>query len=172
MIFRTLFSDSRTDSFGNLSFGFKNIGIVCSAQGCCAARGSFGTSKVSGSTIPAKTGVILFSKTGGNITITEAAENASVANISTNKLVATNDNTVKTSSNKCFVLQEKSGQMTFVKVAKNTTLAANTAYLEGSSLYSNMKLSVEGENPEVSGVENVEAENTEVEYYNLHPNYS
>ena len=57
--------------------------------------------------------------------------------------------------------------MTFVKVSKNTTVAANTAYLEGSSWYSSMKLSVDNENPEVSGVEGFEAENAEVEYYNL-----
>ena len=125
------------------------------------------TSEVSGKTIPANTGVILFSENGGNITITEAAANATVAKISTNKLIATGDNSVKTSSNKCFVLQEKSGSMTFVKVSKNTTVAANTAYLEGSSWYSSMKLSVDNENPEVSGVEGVEAENAEVEYYNL-----
>ena len=125
------------------------------------------TSEVSGKTIPANTGVILFSENGGNITITEAAADATVAKISTNKLIATGDNSVKTSSNKCFVLQEKSGSMTFVKVSKNTTVAANTAYLEGSSWYSSMKLSVDNENPEVSGVEGVEAENAEVEYYNL-----
>ena len=125
------------------------------------------TSEVSGKTIPANTGVILFSENGGNITITEAAADATVAKISTNKLIATGDNSVKTSSNKCFVLQEKSGSMTFVKVSKNTTVAANTAYLEGSSWYSSMKLSVDNENPEVSGIEGVEAENTEVEYYNL-----
>ena len=125
------------------------------------------TSEVSGKTIPANTGVILFSENGGNITITEAAADATVAKISTNKLIATGDNSVKTSSNKYFVLQEKSGSMTFVKVSKNTTVAANTAYLEGSSWYSSMKLSVDNENPEVSGVEGVEAENSEVEYYNL-----
>ena len=125
------------------------------------------TSEVSGKTIPANTGVILFSENGGNITITEAAADATVAKISTNKLIATGDNSVKTSSNKYFVLQEKSGSMTFVKVSKNTTVAANTAYLEGSSWYSSMKLSVDNENPEVSGVEGVEAENAEVEYYNL-----
>ena len=125
------------------------------------------TSEVSGKTIPANTGVILFSENGGNITITEAAADATVAKISTNKLIATGDNSVKTSSNKCFVLQEKSGSMTFVKVSKNTTVAANTAYLEGSSWYSSMKLSVDNENPEVSGVEGVEAENAEVDYYNL-----
>ena len=125
------------------------------------------TSEVSGKTIPANTGVILFSENGGNITITEAAADATVAKISTNKLIATGDNSVKTSSNKCFVLQEKSGSMTFVKVSKNTTVAANTAYLEGSSWYSSMKLSVDNENPEVSGVEGVEAENAEVKYYNL-----
>ena len=125
------------------------------------------TSEVSGKTIPANTGVILFSENGGNITITEAAADATEAKISTNKLIATGDNSVKTSSNKCFVLQEKSGSMTFVKVSKNTTVAANTAYLEGSSWYSSMKLSVDNENPEVSGVEGVEAENTEVVYYNL-----
>jgi hypothetical protein len=125
------------------------------------------TSEVSGKTIPANTGVILFSENGGNITITEAAADATVAKISTNKLIATGDNSVKTSSNKYFVLQEKSGSMTFVKVSKNTTVAANTAYLEGSSWYSSMKLSVDNENPEVSGVEGIEAENAEVEYYNL-----
>ena len=125
------------------------------------------TSEVSGKTIPANTGVILFSENGGNITITEAAADATVAKISTNKLIATGDNSVKTSSNKYFVLQEKSGSMTFVKVSKNTTVAANTAYLEGSSWYSSMKLSVDNENSEVSGVEGVEADNAEVEYYNL-----
>ena len=121
------------------------------------------------SIIPAYQGVILEASAEGEITITAAEEWATPARMSNNKLVDTADGPVVLESD-AYVFEKNSstGSMTFYKKTAGTTIPQNSCYLvKSGSLFPSI-LSIDfDEDSEFSGINDVNAEDAEVEYYNL-----
>ena len=119
--------------------------------------------------IPAYQGVILEASAEGEITITAAEEWATPARMSNNKLVNTADGPVVLESD-AYVFEKNSstGAMTFYKKTAGTTIPQNSCYLvKSGSLFPSI-LSIDfDEDSEFSGINDVNAEDAEVEYYNL-----
>ena len=128
--------------------------------------GSVRCSAISGSVIPANTGVILCGSGAGEITVTEADADASVASVSSsNKLVSTAGGAVTLTSTSYYVLKaNSSGVLTFSKSSNGTVVPQNSAYVNsGSSWWSR---SIDGEGG-ATAIDDVESADAPVEYYDM-----
>jgi hypothetical protein len=126
-------------------------------------------SRIYSNNIPAYTGVVLRSSKAGEFTITEADEDARLANINGNILIDTADGEVELTNDNAYTFGvNNKNVLAFYSSEAGVTVPQYSAYfvLDGAKSASVLSLSFD-DDPEVSGIEDVNAEDAEVEYYNL-----
>ena len=126
-------------------------------------------SRIYSNNIPAYTGVVLRSSKAGEFTITEADEDARLANINGNILIDTADGEVELTNDNAYTFGVNNRNvLAFYSNEAGVTVPQYSAYfvLDGAKSASVLTLSFD-DDPEVSGIEDVNAEDAEVEYYNL-----
>ena len=123
--------------------------------------------RVYNNNIPAYTGVLLRGAKEGNVTITEAYEGARMPNMSGNILKHTADEPLVLQSEAyAFGKHNTTNELAFYRYEAGVTIPQYRAYFEANGGSKIMTLSFD-DDPEVSGIEDVNAEDAEVEYYNL-----
>ena len=118
--------------------------------------------------IPANQGVILESSSTDNITITPSDYNPSTVKYRKNLLKHTVEGSVVAQDG--FYLLDSNSEtnvLKFYKAEAGVTIPQNSAYLDLSSTSIRVFSIGLGDDSEVSGIEDVNAEDAEVEYYNL-----
>ena len=126
-------------------------------------------SRIYSNNIPAYTGVVLRASKAGEYTITEADEDARLANINGNILIDTADGEVELTNDNAYTFGVNNRNvLAFYSSEAGVTVPQYSAYfvLDGAKSASVLTLSFD-DDPEVSGIEDVNAEDAEVEYYNL-----
>ena len=126
-------------------------------------------SRVYSNNIPAYTGVVLKASKAGEFTITEADEDARLATINGNILINTADGEVELTNDNAYTFGvNNKNVLAFYSSEASVTVPQYSAYfvLDGAKSASVLSLSFD-DDPEVSGIEDVNAEDAEVEYYNL-----
>ena len=120
-----------------------------------------------GDVIPANQGVVLVSKYKSEIEIKEIDEEVSTAAWRKNKLMNTADGAIVAQSGFYVFGKDSKGVMEFTQAEVGSTIEANKAYLQiGGTSIRAFALGLD-DDPDVSGIEDVNAEDAEVEYYNL-----
>ena len=120
-----------------------------------------------GDVIPANQGVVLVSKYKSEIEIKEIDEEVSTAAWRKNKLMNTADGAIVAQSGFYVFGKDSKGVMKFTQAEVGSTIEANKAYLQiGGTSIRAFALGLD-DNPDVSGIEDVNVNDGEVEYYNL-----
>ena len=129
--------------------------------------------KYSGSVLPAEEGVILTASSTDALTLTETDETAT--SISGNLLVGTVNTALTvdaTTYGSVYVLADSTSGVAFYRAAEGFTVPANRAYLGMTAQASEASaraiiLSFDDNEGIVTGIEEIDADNAPVEYYNL-----
>ena len=120
--------------------------------------------------IPAYTGVLLQASKAGEIVISEAEEGANMANVSGNILINTADAEVVLDTDAYVFSKNSSNKYAFYLTEAGEVVPQYSAYYVLGNSYAKVHaigLSFDDETGESSGIEDVNAEDAEVEYYNL-----
>ena len=120
--------------------------------------------------IPAYTGVLLQASKAGEIVISEAEEGANMANVSGNILINTADAEVVLDTDAYVFSKNSSNKYAFYLTEAGEVVPQYSAYYVFENSYAKVHaigLSFDDETGESSGIEDVNAEDAEVEYYNL-----
>ena len=120
-----------------------------------------------GDVIPANQGVVLVSKYKSEIEIKEIDEEVSTAAWRKNKLMNTADGAIEAQSGFYVFGKDSKGVMKFTQAEVGSSIEANKAYLQiGGTSIRAFALGLD-DDPDVSGIEDVNVNDGEVEYYNL-----
>ena len=120
-----------------------------------------------GDVIPANQGVVLVSKYKSEIEIKEIDEEVSTAAWRKNKLMNTADGAIVAQSGFYVFGKDSKGVMKFTQAEVGSTIEANKAYLQiGGTSIRAFALGLD-DDPDISGIEDVNVNDGEVEYYNL-----
>ena len=120
--------------------------------------------------IPAYTGVLLQASKAGEIVISEAEEGANMANVSGNILINTADAEVVLDTDAYVFSKNSSNKYAFYLTEAGEVVPQYSAYYVLGNSFAKVHaigLSFDDETGESSGIEDVNAEDAEVEYYNL-----
>ena len=120
--------------------------------------------------IPAYTGVLLQATKAGEVVIPEAKAGVNMANTSGNILIGTADGEVLLDTDAYVFSKNSSKKYAFYRIDAGEVVPQYSAYYVLGNSYAKVHaigLSFDDETGESSGIEDVNAEDAEVEYYNL-----
>ena len=120
--------------------------------------------------IPAYTGVLLQATKAGEVVIPEAKAGVNMANTSGNILIGTADGEVVLDTDAYVFSKNSSKKYAFYRIDAGEVVPQYSAYYVLGNSYAKVHaigLSFDDETGESSGIEDVNAEDAEVEYYNL-----